>query len=132
MAKVGSWGKEIVFSVDDKKIFAPSSLERTGSARWANHEIIGQKSKSEFLGPGTDQIQIEIILDVTLGVKPSAIIEKLKKAKDTGKVNPLIIGSNRFGKYKWAIVDMTDKWETTYAKGQLVRAKVSLTFKEYR
>lgn len=132
MSKVGSWGKDIIFSVDDKKVFTPTSLERSGSARWTNHEIIGKKAKGEFLGPGTDQVQIEITLDVALGVKPIKMIEKLKKAKDTGQVNPLIIGPNRLGSYKWAIVDMSDKWETTYSKGQLAKAKVSLTLQEYR
>ena len=132
MAEVGSWGKDIVFSVDDNKAFTPSSFERSGSARWANHEIIGQKPKSEFLGPGLDQIQTDIILDVKLGVKPVEIIEKLKKAKDTGEVNVLFIGTVRIGKYKWFIESLSDKWETVYSKGQLAKAKVSLTFKEYR
>jgi len=132
MAKVGSWGKDIVFSVDDKKLFTPSTFERSGSARWANHEIIGSKPKSEFLGPGTDQIQMDITLDINLGIKPIKIIKKLKKAKDTGKVNTLMIGTNKIGNYKWLIESMSDKWETVYSKGQLAKAKVSLSLKEYR
>lgn len=132
MAKVGSWGKDIVFSVDDKKVFSPSTIERSGSARWASHEIIGSKPKSEFLGPGIDQIQMDITLDINFGIKPIKMIEKLKKAKDTGKVNTLMIGTNKIGSYKWLIESMSDKWETVYSKGQLAKAKVSLTFKEFR
>lgn len=132
MAKVGSWGKDIVFSVDDKKLFTPSTFERSGSARWASHEIIGSKPKSEFLGPGTDQIQMDITLDINLGIKPIKMIEKLKKAKDTGKVNTLMIGTHKIGNYKWFIESMSDKWETVYSKGQLAKAKVSLTLKECR
>lgn len=131
MSKVGSWGKDIVFSVDDKKVFTPSTFERSGSARWAIHEIISGKPKSEFLGPGIDQIQMDITLDIKLGVKPKKMIDKLKKAKDTGKVNALIIGTAKIGNYKWYIESLSDKWETVYSKGQLAKAKVSLTFKEY-
>lgn len=132
MAKVGSWGKDIVFSVDDKKVFTPATFERSGSARWASHEIIGGKPKNEFLGPGTDQIQMDITLDVRLGIRPVKMIEKLKKAKDTGKRNTLMIGTTKIGNYKWYIESMSDKWETVYSKGKLAKAKVSLTFKEYR
>lgn len=132
MAKVGSWGKDIVFSVDDKKVFTPSTFERSGSARWASHEIIGRKPKSEFLGPGTDQIQMDITLDAMLGIRPVKMIEKLKKAKDTGKKNILMIGTAKIGEYKWYIESMSEKWETVYSKGQLAKAKVSLTFKECR
>ena len=129
---IGSWGKKVIFTVSDKKIFTPSDFEYSSTARWNSHEIIGKVPKSEFVGPGAGQVTINITLDATLGVKPYSIIKYLRKARDNGTVNNLKIGKNKIGNYKWALSDMSEKWDVVYDGGQLARATLSLTFSEYR
>lgn len=129
---IGSWGKQVVFEVSDKKIMTPSDFEYSSTARWNSHEIIGSTPKGEFVGPGTGQVSINITLDATLGVKPASVINTLRKARDKGTVEYLKIGKAKIGSYKWAITDMSEKWDVVYDKGELARATLSLTFKEYR
>jgi hypothetical protein len=129
---VGSWGKKVVFEVSKKKIFSPNTLEQSVSSRWTDHELIGKKPKAEFLGPSMRTVTMEITLDANLGIKPKSILSILSKAIDTGQVNPLVIGGTKIGSYKWAIESMTETWEVVYSKGQLARAKVSLSLREYR
>ena len=35
------------------------------------------------------------------------------------------------GKHKWRITDISEEWETIYNRGELARAKVSVTMQEY-
>jgi len=129
---IGSWGKKVVFVVSDKKIITPSDFEYSSTARWNSHEIIGQVPKGEFVGPGAGRVIINIILDATLGVKPASIIQTLRNARDNGTVEYLKIGKAKIGKYKWAITDMSEKWDVVYDGGELARATLNITFSEYR
>ena len=129
---IGSWGKSVVFETSDKKILTPSSFEYSSTARWNSHEIIGQSPKGEFIGPGSGKVVIDIILDATLGVKPASVIKTLRKARDNGTVEYLKIGKAKIGNYKWAITDMSEKWDVVYDGGELARATLNITFSEYR
>ena len=75
---------------------------------------------------------IDIILDATLGVKPASVIKTLRKARDNGTVEYLKIGKAKIGNYKWAITDMSEKWDVVYDGGELARATLNITFSEYR
>lgn len=132
MANIGSWGKKLVFEVNSKKKLSPTSFQRSSSSRWSDHEIIGKKAKSEFLGPGMEQIQLEIILDVSLGIKPRKMLESLENANDKGEVNNLIINNKKIGSNKWAIDSISEDWQICGANGELTKAKLSLTLREYR
>lgn len=129
---VGSWGKSVVFEVSDKKIMTPSDFERSNTARWNSHEIIGSTPKGEFVGPGVGKVTMNITLDATLGAKPATVMKTLRNALNNGTVNNLKIGSAKIGTHKWAITDMSEKWDVVYDGGELARATLNITFSEYR
>jgi phage protein U len=130
MSKIGSFG-EIVFEVSPKKTQTFNDFERSGSARWNDHEIIGQKPKSEFSGPGLEEISYVILLKVELGIDPIKQIEKLRKMRDTGKVAPLIIGGKPVSQNYWSIQQLRESHKTVDSKGNILIAEVNVSLKEY-
>lgn len=128
---IGNLGKLIVFSVSDKKILTLEKLNQTVSGRWANHNIIAKKPKSEFLGADLRSLTFTITLNAQHGVKPRKTMEAIEKAIETGRTEPLVIGGKNIGKNKWKIIKMSESWDTILSKGELLKATLSLTLEEY-
>ncbi|MEZ3453531.1 MAG: phage tail protein [Oscillospiraceae bacterium] len=128
---IGNWGKEIVFSVSDRKVQTFKDMTRTVGSQWATHSRIGKKDQVEYLRPALQKITFTMELDSWYGVKPRAILDKLASYSESGKLNTLVIGGKKVGKHKWRITDISEEWETIYNRGELARAKVSVTMQEY-
>lgn len=131
MAKIGYWGSAIKFETSAKKLLTFQSLKRTSSGRWAKHNIIGSKPKSEFQGAESRSVTMDIFLSAEHGVKPRATIDKLIKACEKGTVNYLVVGGKKVCSKKVYIDTISDDWETVMNKGELVSAKLNITFTEY-
>lgn len=130
MSQIGSYGG-VIFTVSHKKTLTFKDFERTGAARWNDHEIIGMKPKSEFSGSGLDDISITILLKAELGINPIKQIEKLRIMKDTGKVAPFIIGGKPISKNYWSIQQMVESHKVIDNKGNILSSEVTLNLKEY-
>lgn len=130
MSKIGSFG-EIVFEVSPKKTLTFSEFQRSGSARWNEHEIIGLKPKSEFNGPGLEEISFTILLKAELGVNPSKQLTKLRNMRDTGKVSSFVIGGKPISNNYWSIQQLSESHKVVDNKGNILVAEVSITLKEY-
>jgi phage protein U len=130
MAKFATFG-DITFEVSPKKIYTFDEFTRSGSARWASHEIINKKPIPEFLGPEQDEITFLIRLSIMHGVDPRKELDKLRVFKDTGKTAPFIIGSAPISNSYWYIYSLKERHETYDSKGQLITAEAELTLKEY-
>ena len=78
MAQIGNLGKLITFEVSSKKVLTFNGMQRNVSGRWAQHDIIGSKPVSEFLGPGQQKVTLPIFITVMHGVKPRKTLEKLE------------------------------------------------------
>ena len=128
---IARWGS-IVFSVNSKKLFSFQDMERSYSAQWEEHPIIGKRPKLEFMGPAMDEIKIEVILDAGLGVKPRATMKKFREAAKKGKVYYFYVGGRKVAKYKFYIASGTEHWKMIWNRGELVSATAEITFKEYR
>ena len=63
---IGQWGSNIKFSVNSDKQLSFRDMKRTSSARWTSHNIIGKRPKTEFLGPGMDEVTLEVILSAEM------------------------------------------------------------------
>ncbi len=63
---IGTWGSKVKFSVSDKKQFTFQNMKRSSSGRWASHNIVGGRPKTEFLGPGMDEITMDVILSANI------------------------------------------------------------------
>ncbi|MGG7200769.1 phage tail protein [Clostridium butyricum] len=131
MSKIGNLGKQIVFKTSDKKILTFNDFKQSVSGRWAVHERIGEKPRSEFIGPGLRSISFTIVLSASNGVRPRKTLEKIEKMIEEGTVEYLIIGGKKVGNNKWKISDMSETWDVIYSKGQLARATASITLEEY-
>lgn len=131
MAAMAKWNK-IKFAVSDEKVLTFRDMERSYSANWQTHDIIGNRPKMEFLGPNMDKIVIEVIADANYGVKPRSTIKKFRVACKKGKVAYFYVGGKKVVARKLYLESGTENWELIWNKGELVRATAKLTFGEYR
>lgn len=131
--KLGCWGKELIFEVNDRKVLMASDLKGSYSGRWQEHDMPLQTPRPEFLGAGTYEMTMTVKLSAEHGVRPRTLLEKIEKDIYKGKLEYLVIGGRVVGpqKNKMRITNMSEAWKTVYNKGELVQCNVDLTFKEY-
>lgn len=130
MGTLGSFG-EVVFEVSSERIRTFDNFTRKSADRWASHEIIGQKPKSEFLGPGLDQITFTMRFDVQHGTNPRTEMENLMIMSRAGQTAELTIGGKGLGVNQWKIVSLDQKWEVIDSQGNLLRSELDVTLEEY-
>lgn len=131
MAQIGNLGKLIVFEVSSDKVLTFKNLTQTVKGRWATHNIIGNKPKSEFLGAGQRTISLPIYLSVNHGINPRKTIEKIEKAVENGTPYLLVIGGKQVGANQWVITDLSETWGNIIKDGRLVSANLTLSLAEY-
>lgn len=131
MAKIGNFGKLIVFETSDARILQPKGLKKEVSSRWATHSRIGKKPLKQFLGPEADKVTFSITLDVTHGIKPRKTIKAIEKYVKNGTPDKLVIGGEMIMDNKAVITAMSESWDEVWNKGELIRASVDLTLEEY-
>lgn len=131
MGKVGNLGREIVFETSDERILTFRRFSQKVSGRWSSHEIMKEKPKSEFHGPGLRTISFEVVLDVNFGIRPAEILGNMERMIEKGKVETLVIGGRKIGKEKWKMTSMSEAWNYIYSNGELAGATCSITLEEY-
>jgi phage protein U len=139
MATIGRFGSIIKFEVTKpyekigkRRIVIFDNLNQKETSRWADYEVIGEKTKSSFGGVRPEEITLTVRLNAENGVAPRHMIAKLKDAVEKGKTEYLIINGQKVGKSKVRLTDVDADWLTILNKGELSRAEVKLTFKEYK
>ena len=105
-------------------------MKQDVSGKWAEHEVIGLKSKSEFLGADLRSFSFEIMVDVQFGYKPHSILKKIHNLIEKGKVDTLMVGTHKIGS-KWKMTNASDAFDVVYAGGELAKASIAVTLKEY-
>lgn len=131
MAQIGSLGSGIIFETSDRRILTFNKFVQKISGRWSTHDVIGEKPKSEFNGPGLRKVTFSIVLDAHLGVKPRKTMENMERMVERGEVEPLVVGSKRVGDGKWKMTDISEAWDYLYSRGEVVRATVDISLEEY-
>ncbi|GEA17734.1 phage tail protein [Moorella sp. E306M] len=128
---IGSLGP-VVFETSSEKLRTFDNFKRSGSGRWARHEIMHQKPKREFLGPGDEQISFTVRFDVAFGVNPADEIFVLRFLRDQGIAVPLVL-NGRPVSYEslWVIETINESWTKIDNRGRLLAAEVELTLSEY-
>ena len=99
---IGTLG-DVVFETSSEKIRTFDGMKRSGSARWATHDIMAHKPVLEFLGSGMEQISFSMRFDVSLGINPAAELETLRGLRDAGEASQLILNGKPIGEHKWVI-----------------------------
>ena len=131
MAVIGTLGPKIIFQVSDRKALILQSMSRDTKGRWTTHTTIGTKPKSEFLGPDLQSVKISIYLSSNLGVHPRTILESIERMVESGAAEYLIIGGRPVGRRPFKLVSSSETWDKIYHRGELAKAKVSLSLEEY-
>lgn len=119
----------IVFEVSADLVRTWQSAQRSGPARWASHDVHLAKPVREFLGPGSDTLELSIRLDAQLGVDPRAEIDALRALRDEGAVLQLVLGDELVADFFIASVDET--WTRTDNRGVITLATAELKLEEY-
>lgn len=130
MAKIGSWGKNIVFGVSSHKILTFSDCSRSIATRWAIHNGISGKPKKELQGQELEQVTMKIVLNASLGVNIHKTMQKLENALLRGQANYLVIGGKRIGRCKYNLVKISEKFGTIYSGGEIAEVSLDITFVE--
>ena len=129
---IGNFGKLITFETSDQKILTFREFKRDSDTRWKKHERgSGKKPLPEFLGPDLDTIKFTIVLDARHGVKPRSTMTSIRKHKNAGTPEYLVIKGGKVCTNKLVITKTSETWGEVWNKGELVRAEMELTLMEY-
>ena len=122
---------DIVFFSSDSYLLTPAKFKRSGSARWAEHDVVLNKPVSQFVGQNLETVSFKLHLIKYHGVDPDEQLRKLREMRDTGKVFPLIIGGKPVTQNYWRIESLSED-ETYYdAYGKLIQCTADISLKEY-
>ncbi|SCX85011.1 phage tail protein [Desulfoluna spongiiphila] len=125
---VGTFG-EIVFETNRTRIRTFDEFKRSSKARFAEHAVTGKKPVLEFLGPGLDEVSLQMMFAESLGVSPSGEIDAVRKVLASGEAKNLVVGGYNFGRF--ATTSMEEDWQKFDGKGRLLVAAVSIKLKEF-
>lgn len=128
--QVGSMG-DIPFVVSYGKIRTFSDYGRSGSGRWAKHDLIGRKPVMEFLGPDVEKVSMKIQLRTDHGINPESELGRLRKMRDTGAVFPFILGGAPVSDNYWLLEDIGENVSYWRAGGKILSVSVDITLTEF-
>lgn len=128
--QVGSMG-DIPFVVTYGKIRTFSDYGRSGSGRWAKHDLIGRKPVMEFLGPDVEKVSMKIQLRTDHGINPESELGRLRKMRDTGAVFSFILGGAPVSDNYWLLEDIGENVSYWRAGGKILSVSVDITLTEY-
>lgn len=128
---IGTLGKNIIFEVSDKQVLTFYEMTREISGRWATHDVVGAKPKTEFLGAGLQTASLTITLSAALGVKPRAVLEAVEAMVEAGTAEYLILGASPVGKNPFRLVGSSETWDSIYNRGELAKATMTISLEEY-
>lgn len=119
----------VIFTASSYKVLTFSGMTKDVSVRTVEHEVIGQRPKTEFIGPDLSPVSFDMRLDSGLGVNPQREIDNLEYMCENGIICTLIIGSRVHGEF--LITDLSESFDRFYRDGSLLKATVSVSLKEY-
>ena len=127
---IGSLGP-VVFVVSADTIRTFTDFKRSSAGRYARHEVLDLKPKTQFIGPGLDTVSFRMRFDVRYGINPRKELDQLTEIDRKGKAMPLVIGGKGAGVGLWVITGLEQSWEEIDAKGNILSATVDITLEEY-
>ena len=125
---IGYFG-EVVFEVSSDKQLTPEKFSYSKKSKWAEHETLNVKTKSEFLGDGKKNYSISIKLSAFMGINPQNELDKIEYTQANGLVEPLFIGSKYHGDFYIDSINVQN--DRVDGKGSLLACTVDLNLVEY-
>lgn len=127
---IGAMG-DVVFMASSLYTHTLNDFSRDSPARWAEHEIIGGKPVSEYLGPGTDKVRFKIHLSADLLSSPESAAKKIRTMCHSGEVFTIIIGGKPLSNELWGIESVNEVKEYFDGQGNTLSATLDVTLREY-
>lgn len=127
---VGALG-DVYFVASTRTLRTISNYSRKISARYAEHAILLNKPKLEYVGPNLEEISFSIQLHTMYGVTPENEFEQLKEYVENGAVVDFVLNNTPIGVDQWVVkgVDMVDV--LFGPKGGIIYCNVNITLGEY-
>ena len=126
--KVGSIGG-VAFNVDSKNASILRDYQRSVSANYAVHNLIGQTGVMEFTGVNPTEVSFVLKLSAFLGINPGQQLQKIEEMAKNGQKVTLTIGTSVIGE-KWAILSVASKAEFYDREGDVTSYEVTVSLKE--
>ena len=126
--KVGSIGN-VVFSVDSTNASILKDYQRSVTANYEEHKLIGQTSVLEYTGTNPTEISFVLKLSAFLGVNPGKQLSMIEEMTKLGQQVTLSLGSSVVGE-KWAIQSVSSKAEFFDRDGDVTSYEVTVSLKE--
>ncbi|GKS13304.1 phage tail protein [Paenibacillus chitinolyticus] len=127
---IGTLG-DIVFIATADTIRTFDDFKRSSSSRWAKHEILGKKARTQWIGPGLDTISFTMRFDLRYGINPRKELDKLVETERSGKAMSLTIGGKGLGVAFWVITSLEQSWDKVDNRGNILLASASVSLEEY-
>lgn len=102
----------------------------TGSD-WAAHELIGEKARSQWVGPKLRSYTFDILLRAQDGVAPRSTLEYFQRIAESDRVDWFVVGGKPLSPHPFRLVSITDEWDAVLNDGVMISCKVGMTIEEY-
>ena len=122
---------DIVFQVSADTVQTISEWVHTARGRWAIHNVLGTKPRAEFIGPGQNEITMNITLFSEFGVNPRDVYGEIGTFILKGKHAPLILGERPIGNGEWYIDENESEFKYIDGLGEVHSIIMNASFKEY-
>jgi phage protein U len=134
IGNLGGFG-EIVFTVNPFKTMTFTDAEHSSSVEYAEHKIINQKPKLEFMYKNADEVSLNITLSGSFGINPKEELKKFDEYMNNGDIFDLIIGNGAFNESnvlgEFVITSLSKKYKDVSFLGEVTKIDLSVKFKEY-
>lgn len=127
---IGTFGN-IIFSVSNFRVLTFNNFRREIGAKFAEHTVIAQPPKLEFLHRDLEEISFDMIFMKSLGVNPADEVDKLKNMCNGGQSNFLVLNNKVYGDIEFILESVTEKVDYFDGAGNVISCKVSVKLKEY-
>ncbi len=124
----GSFGP-VSFVASPERVMTWREASRGHKARYAVHELLGAKPRSEYLSPDVTPTKFSVRLDSGLGASPERDAEELAAMCREGRVERLVLGGRNLGLHY--IEEINEVWRRMGPGGVVMVSDLELTLKEY-
>ena len=118
----------VVFTCSSVQVMTFKDLQVQRTARFAMHNVLGQKPMPEYIGPDATTVTFNIQLRNQYNSPPNVYLPILQTILETGKAQTLILGSDYFGDY--ILEGFTENRLYHTGLGVCIGADVTLNLKE--
>ena len=127
---IGTLGS-VILEVSEEFIKTFRDLSFSRQANYTEHAIINSKGLLEFTGLKANTCSLKIVLDASFGLNPAEELDILRKMLIEHEAVAFVIGGEVQGMGLWVIESMNETLDLIMNTGEIFRASVNLSLKEY-